>query len=162
MIVQLWWIAQTLLVRSSPQFLYGWRRFILRTFGAKIGKEVLIRPSVRVTYPWRVEIGDYSWIGDNVELYSLDYIKIGRNVCVSQGSFLCTGSHNRQVLDFAMQTSPIVIDDEAWLASQVFVAPGVRVGTGAFVGVRSLVLSDIDSAAMAVGQPARVIGTRQR
>ena len=70
-IVQLWWLVQSILFRTSPQFLYGWRNFLLRLFGAKIGKKVIIRPSVKITYPLKLSIGNYSWIGDDVDLYTL-------------------------------------------------------------------------------------------
>jgi len=92
--VQLWWLVQSVLFKTSPQFLYGWRNFLLRLFGAKIGKKVIIRPSVKVTYPWKLSIGDYSWIGDDVALYTLGNIEIGENVVISQRSYLFTGSHN--------------------------------------------------------------------
>ena len=78
--VQLWWLVQSLLFHTSPQALFGWRRFLLRLFGAQIGKNVLIRPSVMVTYPWKVSIGDYSWIGDDAVIYSLGDIRIGSHV----------------------------------------------------------------------------------
>ena len=83
--VQLWWIVQATLFGWSPQFLYAWRRFLLRSFGARIGKAVLVRPTARITYPWKVSIGDYSWIGDDVVLYSLDEIEIGSRVSPSCG-----------------------------------------------------------------------------
>src|SRR6185437_4485627 len=98
--VQLWWLVQAVLFHPSPQILYGWRRFLLRLFGAKIGKQVIIRPSATITYPWKVSIGDYSWIGDNVELYSLGNITIGANAVVSQRSYLCAGTHNYQSIAF--------------------------------------------------------------
>jgi putative colanic acid biosynthesis acetyltransferase WcaF len=85
-VVQLWWLVQSLFFKNSPQFLYGFRRFLLRLFGAKIGKKVIIRPTVRITYPWKVVIGDFSWIGDDVVLYSLGEIEIGENVVISQKS----------------------------------------------------------------------------
>src|SRR6056300_494828 len=88
-IVQLWWLVQSLLFRTSPQFLYGYRRFLLRLFRAKIGKKVILRPTVKITYPWKISIGDYSWIGDDVDLYSLGEIEIGENVVISQKSYLC-------------------------------------------------------------------------
>lgn len=158
--VQLWWIAQSLLIHPTPQFMYGWRRRILRLFGAKIGENVIIRPSVRVTYPWKLEIGDNSWIGDNVELYTLGPIRIGRNCVVSQGSYLCTGSHDRRDSAFAIFAKPIVVEDEAWVASQTFIAPGVTVGRGAVVGVRSLVLKDVPAGMVVTGSPAEVRGPR--
>ena len=99
-IVQLWWLVQSLLFRTSPQFLYGYRRFLLRLFGAKIGKKVIIRPTVKITYPWKISIGDYSWIGDDVDLYSLGEIEIGENVVISQKSYICTGSHDYKNSEF--------------------------------------------------------------
>jgi putative colanic acid biosynthesis acetyltransferase WcaF len=92
--VQLWWLVQAILISCSPQVFYGWRRFWLRSFGATIGKKVLVRPSVKITYPWKVSIGDYSWIGDDVYFISLGEIEIGRNTVISQKSYLCTGSHD--------------------------------------------------------------------
>jgi putative colanic acid biosynthesis acetyltransferase WcaF len=91
-----------ILFRTSPQFLYGWRNFLLRLFGAKIGKKVIIRPSVKITYPWKLSIGDYSWIGDDVDLYTLGEIDIGNHVVISQRSYLCTGSHDyfKQIFQF--------------------------------------------------------------
>ena len=77
-IVQLWWIVQSLFFNTSPQFMFGWRRFLLRLFGSKIGCNVKIRPSVKVTYPWKLTIGDYSWIGDEVILYNLGKFSLGK------------------------------------------------------------------------------------
>ena len=107
--VQLWWLVQSVLFKTSPQFLYGWRNFLLRLFGAKIGKKVIIRPSVKVTYPWKLSIGDYSWIGDDVALYTLGNIEIGDNVVISQRSYLCTGSHDYLQEDFPIYQKPINI-----------------------------------------------------
>ena len=101
-VVQLWWLVQSLFFKNSPQFLYGFRRFLLRLFGAKIGKKVIIRPTVRITYPWKVVIGDFSWIGDDVVLYSLGEIEIGENVVISQKSYLCAASHDYLQSNFAI------------------------------------------------------------
>ena len=98
--VQLWWIIQATLFRLSPQFAYRWRRFLLRSFGARIGKNVIIRPSAKTTYPWKLTIGDYSWIGDEVVLYSLGEIEIGSNSVISQRSYICTGTHDYEAVDF--------------------------------------------------------------
>jgi putative colanic acid biosynthesis acetyltransferase WcaF len=158
--VQFWWIVQALLFNTSPQVLFSWRRFLLRLFGAKIGAEVLIRPSARVTYPWKLEIGNYSWVGDGVELYNLDMITIGENVVISQDSYLCTGSHNLTRKSFDIEIAPITIADEAWIASQVFVGPGVTIGRGSVVGVRSLVLKDLPEDVVAHGHPVKILRTR--
>ncbi len=133
---------------------------ILRLFGAKIGKDVRIRPSVRITYPWKVEIGDHSWVGDNVELYSLGPIRIGSNAVVSQGSYLCGGTHDYRDPLFSISASPVIVEDEAWVAAQAFIAPGITIGRGAVVGARSLVLSDVPPGMIASGHPARVKGPR--
>jgi putative colanic acid biosynthesis acetyltransferase WcaF len=154
LVVLVWQLVQATFFRLSPQPLYAWRRAVLRVFGAKIGRRVLIRPTVRITYPWKLEISDSSWIGDHVDLYTLDTIKIGRHVVVSQRSYLCTGSHNYEDIAFSYKTAPIVIDDEAWVASDVFVAPGVTVGYGAVIGARSSVFDDIPPAVIAMGSPA--------
>ena len=138
-VVQLWWLAEAILFHTSPQIFYGWRRWLLRLFGAKVGKGVILRPSVRITYPWKVTIGDYSWIGDNAELYSLGDITIGKNVVVSQKSYLCTGSHRHDLESFDIFQKPIFIEDEAWIATDVFVGPGVTIGKGAVIGARSTV-----------------------
>lgn len=160
LIVQLWWITDFFFFKLSPQIMYGWRRFLLRLFGAKIGKGVIIRPTVTVTYPWKVTIGDYSWVGDNVELYSLGEIEIGSNVVISQRSYICTGSHDYTKIDFPIFAKKIVIEDEAWLATDVFVAPGVRIGKGTVVGARSSVFKDLPSGKVCIGNPAKPIKDR--
>ena len=80
--------------------MYGFRRFLLRLFGAKIGKKVIIRPSVKVTYPWKLSIGDYSWIGEDVWIDNLEQVIIGSNVCISQGAMLLCGNHNYKKVTF--------------------------------------------------------------
>jgi len=159
-IVQLWWLLEIVLFRLSPQAIYGWRRFLLRLFGAKIGKKVLIRPTVRTTYPWKLTVGDYSWIGDDVVLYTLGEINIGSNVVISQKSYLCTGSHDYQKQTFDIYAQPITIEDEAWVATDVFVAPGVTIGRGAVVGVRSTVLNDLPAGMICFGNPAKPVKPR--
>jgi putative colanic acid biosynthesis acetyltransferase WcaF len=154
-VVQLWWFVQATLFNLSPQVLYGWRRVLLRLFGAKIGRGVLVRSSVEIPYPWKVSIGDWSWIGDDVRLYSLGEIEIGENVVISQNSYLCTGSHDFSRPAFDIYSIRIIVESESWLAADVFVAPGVRIGRGAVVGARSTVLHDLPSMMVCYGNPAR-------
>jgi len=154
-IVQLWWLTQSTLFGFSPQFMYAWRRFLLRLFGSKIGKNVLVRPTIRVTYPWKVTIGDYSWIGDDVVLYSLGKIEIGKNTVISQKSYLCAGSHDYTKPTFDIYAKPITIGDEVWIATDVFLAPGVTIGKGTVVGVRSTVLQDLPPGKICYGNPAK-------
>jgi putative colanic acid biosynthesis acetyltransferase WcaF len=152
--VQLWWIVQATLFRCSPQVLYGWRRSLLRLFGAKIGSGVIIRPTAEITYPWKLTIGDNSWIGDHVTLYTLGEIRIGDNACISQHCYLAAAFHDYRKPTFDMIGSWIAIESEVWLATRVFVAPGVTVGRGAVVGACSVVLKDVPPMMVCAGNPA--------
>lgn len=158
--VQLWWLVQSTLFAMSPQILYGWRRWLLRLFGAHIGQGVIIRPTARITFPWKVSIGDCSWIGDGAILYSLGKIEIGHNVVISQRSYICTASHDYKKSTFDIYAKKIVIEDEVWLATDVFVAPGVRIGRGSVVGARSSVFHDLPEMTICYGNPARFVRLR--
>jgi putative colanic acid biosynthesis acetyltransferase WcaF len=158
--VQLWWLVQATLFRGSPQVLYAFRRWLLRLFGAQIGKGVIVRPSASLTYPWKVKIGDHSWIGDDVVIYSYAEISIGKNVVISQKGYLCTGTHDYRSRTFDIHALPIVIEDEAWLAADVFVAPGITVGKGAVVGSRSSVFTNLPEMMVCIGSPARPVHPR--
>ncbi len=158
--VQLWWMVQTLLFRPSPQVMYAWRRSLLRIFGAQIGKGVRIRPSATVTYPWKVSIGDWSWIGDHATLYSLGEIRIGDNTVVSQHCYLCAGSHDYMSSSFDLLAKPIEIGSEVWIAAKVFVGPGVSVGRGSVVGACSVVLKNIAANVVCAGNPVRELRLR--
>jgi putative colanic acid biosynthesis acetyltransferase WcaF len=158
--VQLWWCVQFFFINHSPQVLYGWRRFWYRVFGAEIGMNVLIRPSVKCVYPWKLKIGDYSWVGDDVSLYTLGEIEIGSNSVISQKCYICTGSHDYESSTFDIYAQKITIGNGVWLASDVFVAPGVTIGDGAVVGARSTVLKDLPEGMICYGNPAKAIKTR--
>lgn len=159
-VVQLWWIVQATLFLHSPQFMYAWRNWLLRLFGATIGKHVIIRPTVRITYPWKLTIGDYSWVGDHAELYTLGPVTIGKHAVISQNSYLCTGSHDYKSESFDIYAEPIVIEDEAWVAADVYVAPGVTIGRGAVIGARSSVYTDMPSGMVCIGSPAKPVKPR--
>lgn len=160
MVVQLWWIVQASLFAWSPQFMYRWRNFLLRCFGARIGKGVVIRPTVQITYPWKLTIGDYAWVGDGAELYTLGNITIGKHAVVSQRSYLCTGSHDYQSENFDIYAKSIVIEDEAWVATDVYIAPGVTIGKGAVIGARSSVFNDMPAGMICIGSPAKPLKPR--
>lgn len=159
--VQLWWLIQATFFRWSPQFMYGWRAMLLRIFGAKVGIGVIIRPTVSITYPWKVEIGDYAWIGDQAVLYSLGEIKIGAHSVVSQRSYLCAGDHDYAKTDFPIRGARIVIGEEVWVAADVFIAPGVTIGNGAVIGARSSVFEDMPHEMVCLGYPCKPIKPRR-
>jgi putative colanic acid biosynthesis acetyltransferase WcaF len=158
--VQLWWMVQATLFHGSPQVMYGFRRWLLRLFGARIGNNVMLRPTVEVTYPWKLVIGNDCWIGDHVTLYTLGEIHIGDNAVVSQHSYICAASHNYTVPSFDIYDSPVYIESEAWVASGVFVAPGVRIRHGAVIGARSVVLNDMPEMMLCAGYPAKPLRHR--
>jgi len=159
--VQLWWIVQATVFRWSPLFAFGFRRWLLRRFGAEIGKNVLVPPSATVIYPWRLSIGDNSWIGEGVVLYTVAEIQIGENAVVSQCSYLCTGSHDYSLPSFPTFARKISIESEAWLGAGVFVAPGVTVGQGAVIGARSSVFADMPARMVCFGHPCRPVKERK-
>jgi putative colanic acid biosynthesis acetyltransferase WcaF len=159
---QLWWLFQAVFVLHTPQYMFAWRRFALVLFGAKIGKRVLIRPGVRVTYPWNLTMGDYVWIGDNVTLYSVAEISIGSHSCVSQESYICAGTHDYRDVTFAFVSTPIKIGEECWVASRSFIGPGVEIGDAAVVGAGSVVTTSVDAETIVAGNPAKVVGKRIR
>jgi putative colanic acid biosynthesis acetyltransferase WcaF len=159
--VQLWWLIHATLFAWSPQFMYAWRRCLLRLFGARVGRNVQVRPTAEITYPWKVKIGDWTWIGDRVVLYSLGEIEIGSNVVVSQNSYLCAGTHDYTVPSFDISGPQVRIEDQAWLASDVFVGPGVTIGSGTVVGARSSVFHDLPPLKVCRGNPARPVHDRQ-
>jgi putative colanic acid biosynthesis acetyltransferase WcaF len=159
---QLWWLFETLFVLPTPQYMFGWRRLALMLFGAKIGKCVLIRPGVRVTYPWNVTIGDYVWIGDNATLYSVAPISIGSHSVVSQEAYLCAGTHDYQDVSFRFIDAPITIAGECWIAARAFIGPGVKVGHAAVIGAGSIVTRSVDPETVVAGNPAQVVGARNK
>ncbi len=159
-LVQLWWLVQALLVRPLPQLCYPLRRALLRAFGAQIGKQVRIRPGVEVTYPWKLTVGDHAWIGDGVTLYNLGQIVIGAHSVVSQHSYLCAADHDYSQKSFPIRERPIVIGEQVWIASHVWVGPGVRIADGAVVGARSTVTHDLPPAMVCVGSPCKPIKRR--
>lgn len=159
-VVQLWWLVQALLFRPSPQIFYGWRRWLMRAFGANIGDGVLLRPTVVTTYPWKVTIGRNAWVGDNATLYSLGPIVIGDNAVVSQEAYLCTGTHDYGDSAFRIYAEQITIEAEAWVAARAFISPGITVGAGAVVAACSTVTKNVDPMSIVAGTPARKIGER--
>jgi putative colanic acid biosynthesis acetyltransferase WcaF len=155
-----WRMVSALIFQSAFIPFYGLKRSLLRSFGAQIGRNVLIKPRVFITFPWKVSIGDHSWIGEETWLDSLDRIDIGSNVCISQRAYLCTGSHNSKSSHFDLVTKPIVVEDGAWLGAGAQIAPGVRLGMHCFVTLGSVVKEDVKPNAVVSGNPARFVRER--
>ena len=157
----IWWLVQAIAFPLSLHNFNFFRCWLLRLFGAKIGKKVVIRPTARFTYPWKVTIDDYSWIGDDVVFYSIDRIQIGSHCVISQKSYLCTASHDFRDEAFSLTTAPIRIGNGAWVATDCFIAPGITIGDNAVIGARSTVFRDIPSQQIAWGSPCTPRYTRK-
>src|SRR5450432_2411834 len=156
----LWMFAWRVLFRCSFHNWYGWRRFVLRRFGAIIGNAVRVRPSVWIEMPWNLQIDDDAIVGDGAILYSLGKITIGRCSIVSQYSHLCAGTHDHTSRSFDLICRPITIGEDCWVGTDAFVGPGVKIGDRSIVGARSVVVNSVDSDQIVAGNPARFI--RQR
>lgn len=131
---------------------------VLRSFGAKIGNNVLVRHRVRIHWPWKLTIGDNSWVGEGAWLLNLEPISLGRNVCISQDVLLCTGSHDRMSSSFEFDNGPIAIDDNSWVAARAIVLRGVTVGERTTIGAGALVVRDVDPGSTILSSPAAIYG----
>jgi putative colanic acid biosynthesis acetyltransferase WcaF len=157
----LWSVVWLVLFRPSPRTLHGWRRLLLRVFGATVGRGVRVYPSARIWAPWNLEMREHACLGDFVDCYSVDRIVIGARATVSQYSFLCTASHDFEDARMPLTTAPITIGDEVWVTADVFVAPGVTIGSGAVIYARSSVFRDVPTWTVAAGSPAKPLRERR-
>ncbi|MGE9271129.1 MAG: WcaF family extracellular polysaccharide biosynthesis acetyltransferase [Verrucomicrobiales bacterium] len=152
----LWWVIRSIFFAPWFPVPSAMKVFWLRAFGAKIGDGVVIRSRVHISFPWRLEIGDFVWIGDEVSILSLDRVVIGSNCCISQRAYLCTGSHDFSKDSFDLQTAPIVIEDECWVSAMAFVGPGVSMRSGSRCLAGAVVVREVPRGATVSGVPARV------
>jgi putative colanic acid biosynthesis acetyltransferase WcaF len=131
------------------------RVLILRLFGADIGKNTLIRHDVKIHWPWKLHIGDNTWVGEGAWLLNLEDVEIGSNTCISQGAFICTGSHDRYSPTFEFDNAPIRIGDGVWIAARATILRSVRVGDGAVVGATALVSRNVPPGATVLAAATR-------
>lgn len=155
------WMLANPLFRLSPRPLWGWRRALLRAFGAKVGREVHVYPTVRISIPWNLTLGDGCAVGDHAILYALGPIKLGQRATVSQYAHICAGSHDWRDPAMPLTKPPIAVGADVWICADVFVGPGVTVGDSAILGARAVVVRDVASRAIVAGNPARPVGTRK-
>lgn len=157
----LWFVTSLLLIDSGWPLPSSARRTVLRWFGARIGKGVVIKPHVRIKFPWKLEIGDHTWIGEGTWIDNLADVRIGSHVCISQGVYFCTGSHNHRKRSFDLLTAPIVVEDGAWIAARSTLLQGVTVGANALVAAASMVHKDVAAATVVGGNPATFLQCRE-
>jgi putative colanic acid biosynthesis acetyltransferase WcaF len=157
---RLWWTMAKPLFHASPRHLYGWRNFILRLFGARIGRAVRIYPSVRIFAPWNLVVNDEASIGWDAIVYNLAPISIGARSIISQYAHLCSGSHDHRQAHMPLLKKAVVIESDCWVCTEAFVGPGVVVGRLAVVGARAVVLRNVPAGAIVAGNPSREVGAR--
>lgn len=156
----LWETVGRAAMALSPRPFWGFRRTLLRLFGATIGREVHIYPSVRISLPWNLKIGHHSAVGDRAILYALGPISVGERVTISQNAHLCAGSHDYTSVSMPLSKQPICVLDDAWICADAFVGPGVVVGERAIVAARGVAVKDVPGDTIVGGNPARLIKQR--
>jgi putative colanic acid biosynthesis acetyltransferase WcaF len=133
---------------------------VLRLFGARIGQGVVIKPQVKILFPWKLAVGDFTWIGEEVLILNFEPLSVGAHCCISQRAFLCGGSHDYRQVDMPYRNGPIVIGDGAWVGAQTFVAPGVTIGNEAVITAASLVTKDQPPQMVCGGNPCVPVRNR--
>jgi putative colanic acid biosynthesis acetyltransferase WcaF len=157
----LWYYLGSPIVRSYFLPITALKVFILRRFGATIGRGVNIKPGVQIKFPWRLSVGHHVWIGENAWIDNVVQVTIDDHVCISQGVYLCTGNHDWRDPNFALQAAPITIASGAWIAAQATIGPGVTVGQGAVLGLGSVTGRSLEPMTIYAGNPAQAIKSRQ-
>jgi len=150
----LWLIVSLFLFRLCPLKLSGLKCWVLRRFGARVGCGVVIKPDVKITFPWKLTLGDHVWLGEEVFILNLAPVTIESHVCVSQRAFLCTGNHDYKSPSFDLITKPIRVERGAWIGASAFVSPGVTVGTHAVLTAGSVATKDLHPYGIYQGSPA--------
>jgi putative colanic acid biosynthesis acetyltransferase WcaF len=156
----LWLFVSLILFQLCPVKFSRLKCWVLRSFGARIGRGVIIKPGVKITFPWKLTIGNDVWLGEECWLLNLDQLFIGNNVCISQRAFLCTGNHNYKSPSFDLMVKPIIVEDGAWLCANSWVGPGVRVGTHAVLTPGSVACGDLEPFGIYRGNPAEFTKSR--
>ena len=155
-----WALVYLLFFRFSPRPFFGWRAFLLKAFGARIGLKNFIYPKAIIWAPWLLETSDVVTIADGVEVYNPGGVFLRHHSIVSQGALLCGASHDFNSTDFPMVWKPIVLEPYAWVCARAIVLPGVTIGAGAVLGAGAITSRDLEPMGVYAGNPARRVGTR--
>ena len=156
----LWYFCKMLFFLSAFPYPSGFKCFLLKLFGAKVGDGVVIKPRVNIHFPWKLLIGNHAWIGEEVFILNFEEISIGNHSCISQRAFLCGGNHDFRVQSMPYRNGPITISDGAWIGANVFVGPKVIVGIDAVVTAGSVVTQSLEKNTIYRGNPAVPISKR--
>jgi putative colanic acid biosynthesis acetyltransferase WcaF len=156
-----WYFINAIIFKSTALIPYSIKRMLLRMFGAKIGFEVVIKPNVNIKYPWNLEIGDNTWVGEGVWIDNLDQVYIGSNACISQGALILSGNHDYSKTTFDLIVKPIHIGDGVWVGAKSIVTQGVNIGNHAVLAVNSVASSDLEEYWIYRGNPCQKINERR-
>jgi putative colanic acid biosynthesis acetyltransferase WcaF len=156
----LWIVVSLILFRLCPFSFSELKCSVLRAFGARIGRNVTIKPQVKITFPWKLAVGDHVWLGEECWLLNLERIAIGSHVCISQRAFLCTGSHNFKRATFDLITQPITLEDGVWIGAGGWVGPGVTLGAHAVLTAGSVATKNLAANGIYRGNPAVLVKQR--
>jgi putative colanic acid biosynthesis acetyltransferase WcaF len=156
------WLATSIVFFQTripwPSF---WKRLLLKVFGARVGKGVIIKPRVTVKYPWKLTVGDHCWIGENVWIDNLGQVTLGNHCCLSQGALLLCGNHNYKKTTFDLMVGDITLEDGVWIGARASVGPGVTCGSHSVLAMGSVATQDLEAWTIHHGTPSKVKGTRQ-
>lgn len=156
----LWYITNIVFFMNPINASNRLKVFFLRVFGAKVGKGVVIKPSVNIKYPWRLQIGNYSWIGEKVWIDNLGKVTIGDNCCISQGTLILCGNHNYKSVNFDLMVKDIIIADGCWIGAKCIICPGVICGSHSLLSVGSVAATNLSEYSVYRGNPAEKIRNR--
>ena len=150
----IWFYMNACIFNNSLFPINALKIFLLKLFGGKVGRGVVIKPSVNIKYPWNLSSGDYSWIGENVWIDSLVQISIGSNVCISQGAYLLTGNHNYKKVTFDLMVEKIELEDGVWIGARSIVCPGVICKSHSILTAGSAATKNLEAYSIYQGNPA--------
>lgn len=155
-----WYFCKILFFTTPFPFPSGFKALVLRLFGATVGRRTIIRPRVNIQMPWKLQVGDDCWIGEEVLLLNFDQLVIGSNVCISQRAFLCGGNHDYRDPGMAFREAKISVHDGVWIGAAAFIGPGVVVGTDAVITATTVISESVEAYGIYKGNPAVRIGDR--
>jgi putative colanic acid biosynthesis acetyltransferase WcaF len=155
-----WYFVNYFIFFSVFPYPSRFKIFLLRLFGAKVGHGVIIKPHARIKNPWRLNIGNYCWVGEDVWIDNIENVSIGNNVCLSQGAVLLTGNHDYSKSNFPPKYDKIVIEDGVWICARAVVCPGVVCKSHSVLSVNSVATKDLDEMRIYMGNPAVFIRNR--
>jgi putative colanic acid biosynthesis acetyltransferase WcaF len=156
----LWYAVNSVFFRSGLPF-SGLRAWLLRAFGAKVGKGNVFKPRLNIKYPWRLELGDHNWIGEGVWIDNLDTVRIGSHVCISQGAYIFCGNHDYKKPAFDLITRTVLLEDGAWVGAKAVVCPGVSCGNHSVLSAGSVATKNLDAYTVYAGNPAAPVRVRK-